>query len=123
MTPQQFQEVVDETVKSLPLEFSSKMENVDILIEDWPTPEAFRAIQLHPSGGLLFGLYRGTPKPKRGNNYNGVLPDKITIFARPILMVSRDLEDAKKRIKETVLHEIGHHFGLSDQQIYAAQGS
>ncbi len=123
MTPQQFQDIVDETVNTLPKEFSSKMENVDILIEDWPTPDEFEDIQLHPSKGLLFGLYRGVPKPKRGNNYSGVLPDKITIFARPILMVSRDFDDAKKRIQETVLHEIGHHFGLSDQQIYAAQSA
>ncbi len=108
MSPDEFQEIVDDTINNLPLEFASKMENVDVLIEDWPNP---------PS--LLFGLYRGVPKTKRGNYYSGVLPDKITIFAGPILYVSKDKEDAKKRIKDTVLHEIGHHFGLSDKQIYA----
>lgn len=122
MTPKQFQAIVDETVRNLPEEFASKMENVDILVEDWPAEDEFRSIKLHPSKELLFGLYQGIPKPKRGNNYSGVLPDKITIFARPILMVSKDLDDAKDKIKETVLHEIGHHFGLSDKQIYKAKG-
>lgn len=120
MTPDQFQEIVDRTLKELPSEFASKMENVDILVEDWPTIEQMHLIKAHPSRTLLFGLYSGIPKTKRVN-YSAVLPDKITIFAGPILMVSKDLKDAHKRIKDTVLHEIGHHFGLSDREIYRAQ--
>lgn len=121
MSPDEFQEIVDATIKNLPKEFASKMENVDVLIEDWPNNFEMSSIQTHPSKSLLFGLYRGVPKTKRGNYYSGVLPDKITIFAGPILLVSKDKEDAKRRIKGTVLHEIGHHFGLSDEAIYKAQ--
>ena len=113
MTPDEFHEIVDQTLKKLPDEFKSKMENVDIVVEDWPSGEELER-------GMLFGLYRGVPKTKRGNYYSGVMPDKITIFAGPILSISRDLKDAKKRIKDTVLHEIGHHFGLSDKEIYSA---
>ncbi|MBI2011943.1 metallopeptidase family protein [Candidatus Daviesbacteria bacterium] len=90
------------------------MENVDIVVEDWPGDEEVKG------KGLLYGLYRGVPKTKRGNYYSGVLPDKITIFAGPILTTSKDLKEAREKIKDTVLHEIGHHFGLSDKQIYRA---
>lgn len=119
--PDEFEKIVNETIKNLPLEFASRMENVDVLIEDWPNNFDMASIQRHPGKSLLFGLYRGVPKTKRGNYYSGVLPDKITIFAGPILLVSKDKEDAKRRIKDTVLHEIGHHFGLSDEQIYKVQ--
>lgn len=121
MSPDEFQEIVDATIKNLPPEFASKMENVDVLVEDWPNNYEMESIKAHPGKSLLFGLYRGVPKTKRGNYYSGVLPDKITIFAGPILLVSKDKEDAKKKIKDTVLHEIGHHFGLSDEQIIKAQ--
>lgn len=120
MSPDEFQEIVDETIKNLPNEFSEKMENVDVLIEDWPNNFEMESIKIHPGKSLLFGLYRGVPKTKRGNYYSGVLPDKIIIFAGPILLVSKDKEDAKNKIKNTVLHEIGHHFGLSDEEIYNA---
>ncbi len=123
MSPDEFEKIVDTTIENLPSEFASKMENVDVLIEDWPSNFEMSSIQTHPGKSLLFGLYRGVPKTKRGNYYSGVLPDKITIFAGPILLVSKDKEDAEKRIKDTVLHEIGHHFGLSDEEIYRAQKS
>lgn len=121
MTPEEFEKIVDETLKDLPKEFSKKMENVGIIVEDWPTPQDLSSIRAQ-KGSLLFGLYRGVPKTKRGGSYQA-LPDKIVIFAGPILSVSSSAEDAKKRIRDTVLHEIGHHFGLSDQQIYKAQRS
>ena len=120
MSPDEFQDIVDETIKNLPSEFASKMENVDVLIDEWPSNFEMESIKSHPGKTLLFGLYQGIPKTKRGNYYSGVLPDKITIFAGPILYVSKDKEDAKVRIKDTVLHEIGHHFGLSDEEIYKA---
>ena len=108
--------VVAETIKKLPAEFTSQMDNVGIVVEPWPTAEEFASIKQHPSSSLLFGLYRGIPKPKRPSNYSA-LPDKITIYAGPILMISQSLDDAKQRIEKTVLHEIGHHFGLSDEQL------
>lgn len=108
--------IVDETIRNLPQEFSSQLDNVGIVVEPWPTLEEFESIKQHPSSSLLFGLYRGIPKPKRPANYSA-LPDKITIYAGPILMTSQSLNDAKQRIQNTVLHELGHHFGLSDQQL------
>lgn len=116
MTIDEVGEIVDQTLNELPSEFASRLDNVGVVVEPWPTPDEFASIQAHPSSSLLFGLYRGIPKTIRPRNYSA-LPDKITIYAGPILMVSKDLDDAKQNIKKTVLHEIGHHFGLSDQQL------
>lgn len=107
--------IVGEAINDLPFEFASKLENVGFVVEAWPSREEFESIKAHP-GSLLFGLYRGIPKTKRLSNYSA-LPDKIIIYAGPILMISKDLEDAKKRIKKTVFHEIGHHFGMNDSQL------
>lgn len=113
-----FEKIVDETLDELPKEFAAKMENVGIVVEDWPTEFEFQQIKAHPKS-LIFGLYRGIPKTQRRSNYSA-LPDKITIFIGPILLISKTLEQAKAKIRETVLHEIGHHFGLTDEQIYRA---
>lgn len=116
MDLQQVEDVVNETLEKLPPEFATQLDNVGVVVEAWPTEAEFESIKAHPSSSLLFGLYRGIPKPIRPHNYSA-LPDKITIYAGPILMVSKDLDDAKQRIQKTVLHEIGHHFGLSDAQL------
>lgn len=121
MTLEEFESVVNQTITDLPSEFKSKLENVQILVEVWPTQEDLRAIYAHP-GTILFGLYRGVPKTKRGNFYSGVLPDKIIIFAGPIISMSPSVDEVKKQIRKTVLHEIGHHFGMSEEAIRNAQG-
>jgi predicted Zn-dependent protease with MMP-like domain len=121
MNLEDFEKIVKQTLEELPEKYSKEIDNVGVIVEPWPNWEDYYSARVHPSS-LLFGLYKGIPKTKRGVYYGGVLPDKIKIFAGPILMVSKSLEDAKERIKKTVLHELGHYFGLSDQQIYAAQG-
>ncbi len=115
---QAFEKIVVETINTLPEEFSKKIENVEVMVEEWPNYEEVQSIKAHP-GSLLFGLYRGVPKTKRLSNYSA-LPDKIIIFAGPILTISRSWDEAKMKVKNTVLHEIGHHFGLSDSEIYAS---
>ena len=120
MSLEEFEEIVDQTVMELPVEFTSQLDNVDILVEIWPSEEDLKSILAHP-GTTLFGLYRGVPKTKRGNNYSAVLPDKITIYAGPILATSQSVEEAKKQIRKTVLHEIGHYFGMSEDAIRVAQ--
>ncbi len=115
MTIEEVEEIVDEAIADLPVEFRKQMDNVAVLVEAWPSHQELLDSHLSPNS-LLFGLYRGVPKTKRTIYYSS-LPDKITIFAGPILVVSGNLEDAKKRIKDTVFHEIGHHFGMSDEQL------
>lgn len=116
MTLEEVENIVEETVKNLPEEFATALDNVGLVVEPWPTQEEFESIKAHPTKTLLFGLYYGVPKTRRPWSYSA-LPDKITIYAGPILMISKDLEDARQRIKNTVLHEIGHHFGMSDEQL------
>lgn len=105
MTDEEFEQIVRATIQSLPKEFLSQLDNVEVVIEDEP-----------PAHLPILGLYRGVPKTKRISYSN--LPDKITIYKNPLLEISRDADEAKRNIKETVLHEIGHHFGLSDEELY-----
>jgi len=120
VTIEEFEQIVEQTVTDLPDEFKSRIENVDIQVEIWPTEQDLRSIYAHP-GTTLFGLYRGVALTKRGNNYNAVLPDKIVIFAGSIMQFYSAPEDAKRQIKKTVLHEIGHYFGMSEMDIRKAQ--
>lgn len=109
MTNEEFEAIVKETLNELPDEFRSQLDNVELVIEDYPLDKHGR-----PHMGLL-GLYHGVPKTER----IGVplMPDKISIYKEPILHLSVDREEIKKQIKKTVLHELGHHFGLSDEDL------
>ena len=123
MDDNEFGKIVDGAVKSLPKEFLEKLENVAIVIEDWPSGEQSETLSKTGQRGLLFRLYQGIPQTRRQNYGVGpTLPDKITIFKIPILMTSESHSDAEAKIKDTVIHEIGHHFGLSDHEIRRAQG-
>lgn len=115
MTIEEVEKIVKETIAGLPVEFRDQMDNVALIVEAWPTNQELQSIDISHTS-LLFGLYRGIPKTKRTIYYSSPA-DKITIFAGPILAASQNLEDAKRRIKDTVLHEIGHHFGMSDEQL------
>jgi len=111
----EFEKLVGEALDSLPKEFADKLENVGVTFENWPSPSQVAKLRLGRRS-LLFGLYEGIPLTKR-SNYTGVMPDKITIFKYPILMVSRNADDVRERVRRTVIHEIGHHFGLSDKEL------
>ena len=115
MDDNKFKELVEEALKSLPSEFSEMIDNVAVTIEDYPSDEQRKKLNLPPYA-LLFGLYEGVPKTQR-LNYSGAIPDKITIFKQSILRVSRTEEEIKAQVRATVIHEIGHHFGLSDRQL------
>ncbi len=115
MDDKEFEKLVGEALDSLPKEFADRLENVGVTYENWPNPLQMRKLRLNRRS-LLFGLYEGVPLTQR-RNYTGVLPDKITIFKYPILMVSRSPEDVRERVRRTVIHEIGHHFGLSDKDL------
>ena len=115
MDDSEFETLVSEALNSLPSEFAEKLKNVAVVVEDYPNAYQLRKLGLSPSS-LLFGLYEGVPQTKRGN-YSGVLPDKITIFKYPILRVSRNEEEVRAQVRATVIHEIGHHFGLSDSEL------
>ena len=115
MDEERFRKLVGEAIDSIPSEFGKKLNNVAVVVEDSPTPQQLRKLGL-PSWALLFGLYEGIPQTKRGS-YFGVLPDKITIFKNSIERVARSEEEIRAQVRATVIHEIGHHFGLSDKDL------
>ena len=115
MTQEAFEKLISEAVKDLPQRFLDKLDNVSIVLEIWPTPEQLQSAGVSP-GGLLFGLYQGVPQTER-RRQNPIMPDKITIFAGPILTVCSTEDDVKEKVRSVVKHEIAHHFGLSEEEI------
>lgn len=107
-----FEALVEQALDSLPAEIACHMDNVVVLVEDWPTAE-----QQEGSTDLLFGLYEGIGLPDRDDGYIGATPDVITIFREPIMEACLSESDLKREIKITVIHEIGHHFGIDDQRL------
>ena len=116
----EFEKIIKEGIKAIPEKFLRKLENVAIVIEDEPTPAQKKKLNIH-SGWTLFGLYEGVPQLERGANYSAVLPDKITIFQNPIEAGARDGKDIKEIVKNTVWHEIAHHFGMYEARVHQAE--
>jgi len=117
-----FAELVNEAVDGLPAEFASRLENVDVVVAAGPSARTLREVGL--KGGMLLGLYRGIPQTRRTTRYGNVAPDQIVIYREPILAKARaecsggDLDAAvREQVRRTVLHEIGHHFGLSEADL------
>ena len=116
MEQHKFDSIVIHVVESLPDEFREKLENVDIVIEDWPGVEQLKRLNLRHRSQLL-GLYEGVPQTRRGHGYNLVLPDKITIFRKPIEMKCRTEKGVEVEIGKVVKHEIAHHFGTGEETL------
>lgn len=111
-----FERLVAEALDSLPLEFQEKMDNVDVAIRPWPTREEVRRMGL-PPGETLLGLYEGIPLTERTSRYGLVLPDRITIFQRPVEACCRAPDEVRRKVRQVVMHELGHHFGMSDERL------
>jgi predicted Zn-dependent protease with MMP-like domain len=115
MEQEKFEELVNEGIKAIPEKFLEKLDNVEIVIEDEPTPYQLSKLRAR-KGSFIFGLYEGVPQTKRGN-YGQVLPDKITIFQKPIERIASSEKEIKEIVKNTVWHEIAHHFGLDERRV------
>ncbi|RME75212.1 MAG: metallopeptidase family protein [Chloroflexi bacterium] len=115
-SPEEFEQLVVEALEALPEFFQQKLQNIEVVVADWPTESERRAVGLKP-GQLLFGLYQGVPLTRRGSHYGLVLPDKITIYRLPIERVCRTREEVISTVQHTVRHEIAHHFGISDDRL------
>ena len=116
MQREKFEALVERAIDNLPPEFQRKLENVDIVVEDWPTPGQLRQARLRRPGQLL-GLYQGVPQIRRGRGYGLVLPDKISIFQKSIEAQCRFGNKIEAIIEEVVHHEIAHHFGLDEKTL------
>lgn len=122
MDDSEFGKIIDEAIDELPEEFKEKLTNVAVVIADWPTQAQLQRLYRNGQHGMLLGLYEGIPQTKRHfYGIGGQLPDKITIFKFPLLRISRSYEAAVLNIKDTVIHEIAHHFGMSEEAIHQAR--
>lgn len=111
-----FETLVAEALDSLPPDIRQMLDNVEVVVESHPSPAQLRRLGLGPRG-TLFGLYEGVPLTRRNSGYNLVLPDKITIFRKPIEAYCRSDEQVRQVVRRTVLHELAHHFGISDERL------
>ncbi|MCX8126069.1 MAG: metallopeptidase family protein [Dehalococcoidia bacterium] len=116
MKRRKFERLVEKALAGLPPEFASRLENVEVCIEDEPTPEQLEYAGMGPDD-TLFGLYEGIPLTERTQDYNLVIPDKITIFRKPIEAQCASDEEIAEEIRLTVMHEIAHFFGISDEKM------
>jgi predicted Zn-dependent protease with MMP-like domain len=121
MDQTEFEKLVEQGIEEIPLEFRQKLDNVAIFVSPYPSPEQQRKINLRP-GWTLFGLYEGIPLTKRGTNYAMAMPDRITIFQGPIQNATQgDLDGMREIVKNTVWHEIAHHFGMNEDEVREAE--
>lgn len=109
-----FRDLVAEALDLLPEDVARLMSNVEVVIEDEPPPDSLARL---PRGATLLGEYRGIPLTARGVNYEGVLPDKISIYKGPIERTSSTRNGVREQVRKTVIHEIGHHFGLDEGRL------
>jgi predicted Zn-dependent protease with MMP-like domain len=116
MTRQRFEKLVEEALRDIPRSFRAEMRNVAVLVEDEPPAHVLEEMEIEPPDSL-FGLYQGTPLPERGWAYGNALPDRISIYQRPIEEACEDDEEIRECVAETVIHEFGHYFGLSEEEI------
>jgi len=116
MTRDEFRELVNEALGGIPQNFRDALQNIAIVVEDEPSPTQLNEVGIEPPDTLL-GLYEGTPLTERQWAHGNTLPDKITLFQLPIEDASDDEDDVVVAIGETLIHEIGHYFGLSEEEI------
>jgi predicted Zn-dependent protease with MMP-like domain len=117
MTREQFKSLVEEAIDLIPPNFAEHIKNVAIVIEDSPSPDLLEEMEMGPDEVLL-GLYQGTPLTERHSGYGNTLPDRITLYHRTIEEdCEGDEDEIVNAIRETLIHELGHYFGMSEEQI------
>jgi predicted Zn-dependent protease with MMP-like domain len=116
MTRADFSRLVEEALLEIPRRFKKAMKNVAVVVEDEPTPDVLAELEIEPDDSL-FGLYHGTPLTERGWGYGNALPDRISIYQRPIEEACADEDEIRDCVAETVIHEFGHYFGMSEEEI------
>jgi predicted Zn-dependent protease with MMP-like domain len=116
MTREKFEQLVAEAITLIPRRFRREMKNIAIIVEDEPSDELLEEMEIEPPDSL-YGLYQGTPLPERTAAWGNTLPDCVTLFQTPIEEDCEDDDDVRMVIGETLIHEVGHYFGLSEEEI------
>jgi predicted Zn-dependent protease with MMP-like domain len=117
MKSSDFEKLILNALENLPEKFKKKIQNVEIVIEEQPSKEVLRATKTE-APAILLGLYQGTPLPKRSSfSYTNVLPDKITLYRKSFESLFPNDEKLREKVREVLLHELGHYFGLSEKEL------
>jgi predicted Zn-dependent protease with MMP-like domain len=116
MTRADFERLVLEAITLIPKRFRREMKNLALVVEPEPSPDLLDEMEIEPPDSL-YGLYQGTPLTERTWGYGNTLPDRITLFQRPIEEDCKDEDEIRAVIGETLIHEVGHYFGLSEEEI------
>jgi predicted Zn-dependent protease with MMP-like domain len=111
-----FDKLVAHALDELPAWVEAALDNVEVTVAELPSPAQRQRMGLRP-GVTLLGLYEGVPQTRRTTHYGLVLPDKITLFRRPILAVCRTPAEVEARVRSVVIHELAHHFGIDDDRL------
>ena len=114
-----FKKIVAEAIDGIPSPYIDRLENVAFILDDEPTPKQTKELGLRCSD-LLFGLYEGVPLPQRLSDTK-LLPDKITLFKKPLMSISKDIGELTKNIKHTIWHEVAHYYGLNHEMIHSLE--
>ena len=115
----EFEKLVARAVEGLPPRFLARLQNVEVVVESQPTEEERKRAGIEP-GSTLLGLYQGIPQTELGSWYGSVLPDRIVIYQRPIESLAGTLREIRRQVRITLMHEIGHHFGLDEDELSEA---
>ena len=122
MTRRQFESLVEKALRRLPRRFKDKIANIAVVVEDWADVETLADVGIEPPD-TLYGLYRGIDLTRRDSSYGNVLPDTITIYQGPIEEDCVDEAEMAELVRDTVIHELGHYFGLDDETMERIEGS
>ena len=116
MNRKRFEQLVAEAIELIPARFRREMQNIAVVVEDEPGAELLEVMEIEPPDSL-YGLYQGTPLPERTWGYGNTLPDRVTLFRNVIEEDCETEDDVRDCIAETLIHEVGHYFGLSEEEI------
>ena len=116
MEEKKFRKLVTEAIDELPDSFKEKIDNLYVVVDDFPSREVLQGQRLKSPYAIL-GLYQGIPVKKRGVSYTNVLSDRITIYQKPIESLCKNDDGVKEKVKEVFRHELGHHFGFSEKEL------
>ncbi len=122
MTRRQFEALVDKAMRTLPREFKRKIANIAVVVEDWADDQTLADVGIEPPE-TLYGLYRGIDLTRRDSAYGNVMPDTITIYQGPIEEDCADEAEMAELVRDTVVHELGHYFGLDDETMERIEDS
>ena len=117
MNRRQFEALVEKALRKLPRNFKERLANIAVVVEDWADDETLEEMGIEPPD-TLYGLYRGIDLTHRDSGYGNVMPDTVTIYQGPIEEDCADEEEMAELVRETVVHEIGHYFGLDDETMH-----